>query len=184
MAERNPTNAFLHALRRVESGGNYRAYNASSGASGAYQFIFGTWQYALRLAGLRNTTYYHHAARHAPHIVQDVSARALVNHYLREFNHSYFAVAEAWYGGPGAVGHPLRGGGPGYPTVGQYAQRVTTLQREFTGGRVVRHAIHHAPAHRSGHLHSVRAAWRHSHWVYRHRVPHLYHSIRRAMHWH
>jgi hypothetical protein len=38
-------------IRKYESGGNYRALNSSSGASGAYQFMDGTWQSVTGLPG-------------------------------------------------------------------------------------------------------------------------------------
>ncbi|WMI33651.1 hydrolase [Streptomyces phage Patelgo] len=38
-------------IRRHESGGNYRALNSSSGASGAYQFLDSTWQAVTGLPG-------------------------------------------------------------------------------------------------------------------------------------
>lgn len=125
---------FLHALRLQESGGNYSARNSSSGASGAYQFTWGTWLYALSLAGLRRYPYNYESANNAPHWVQDAAAKALVKHYYNEFSNSYYNVAEAWYGGPGAVGHPNWGGGPGYPTVGQYASQVMQKYHNLGGG--------------------------------------------------
>jgi hypothetical protein len=118
---------FMAAIRQQESGGNYSAVNASSGASGAYQFSIGTWNQALTLAGLGNSTYYNKAADLAPVSVQDAAAKALMTQYYNQFGHSWFNVAEAWYGGPGAVGNPNIGGGPGYPTVGQYANDVIAI---------------------------------------------------------
>lgn len=38
-------------IRKYESGGNYRALNSSSGASGAYQFMDSTWQSITGLPG-------------------------------------------------------------------------------------------------------------------------------------
>lgn len=124
---------FMAAERQQESGGNYQAYNASSGAAGAYQFTLGTWQYALSLAGLVNTVYASESANNAPPSVQDAAARALMTQYYNQFGHSWFNVAEAWYGGPGAVGQPNIGGGPGYPTVGQYATQVMAIYASLGG---------------------------------------------------
>lgn len=115
---------FMAAIRAQESGGNYSIVNAGSGAAGAYQFTFGTWQEALSLAGYANTVYYREAANLAPPSVQDAAARAIMSQYYNQFGQSWYNVAEAWYGGPGAVGHPNIGGGPGYPTVGEYAAQV------------------------------------------------------------
>lgn len=124
---------FAHAIRLQESGDNYRARNASSGASGAYQFEWGTWLYALSLAGLRRYPYNYESANNAPNWVQDHAAKALMSHYYGMFHHSWYNVAEAWYGGPGGVGHPGRGGGPGYPTIGQYASQVMAKYRRLGG---------------------------------------------------
>lgn len=134
---------FLHALRLQESGGNYQAYNPSSGAAGAYQFLESTYLYALHLANLAHTKWANYAPDVSPKWVQDKAAGALVTHYYNEFGHSYYNVAEAWYGGPGAVGHPGRGGGPGYPTVGQYADQVMAKYRKLGGGYTApSYAIH------------------------------------------
>jgi hypothetical protein len=44
-------NGFLNCVRGRESGGNYGATNRSSGASGAYQFMQGTWNSTAQRAG-------------------------------------------------------------------------------------------------------------------------------------
>lgn len=128
---------FMAAIRQQESGGNYQAVNASSGDSGAYQFSLRTWQQALSLAGLANTVYYREAAYLAPASVQDAAARALMLQYYAQFGNNWSNVAEAWYGGPGAVGHPDIGGGPGYPTVGQYAAQVMAIYNGLGGTTAV-----------------------------------------------
>lgn len=127
---------FLAAIRQQESGGNYQASNPS-GASGAYQFLQGTWQQALTLAGLANSVYYNEPAADAPASVQDTAAGALMMSYYNQFGQSWFNVAEAWYGGPGAVGHPDISGGPGYPTVGDYANNVIAIYNQLSGGGTV-----------------------------------------------
>lgn len=114
---------FLRAEREQESGGNYQAVNPS-GHYGAYQFGIGTWQQACTLAGLAFTQWPGTRPDHAPPSIQDAAAAALMTLYYDEFSHSWYNVAEAWYGGPGAVGHPDWGGGPGFPNVGQYASEV------------------------------------------------------------
>ena len=125
---------FMHAIRLQESGNNYHgADNPTSGASGAYQFTWGTWLEALDMAGLRIYPYNYERAGRAPDWVQDHAAKALIGHYYRNFGNSWFNVAEAWYGGPGAVGHPNWGGGPGYPNVGQYASQVMAKYRSLGG---------------------------------------------------
>jgi hypothetical protein len=124
---------FMHAIRIQESGNHYDAYNPGSGASGAYQFTYGTWIYALSLAGIDRPPYSVEEARYARPAIQDRAARALMTHYYDMFRHSWHAVAEAWYGGPGAVGHPDWGGGPGYPTVGEYADDVMRIYHRLGG---------------------------------------------------
>lgn len=126
----------MHAIRIQESSDNYTAFNPGSGASGAYQFTFGTWVGALGMAGLGNTVYAREQAYQAPPSVQDAAAAALMGSYYNQFGQSWFNVAEAWYGGPGAVGHPDIGGGPGYPTVGEYAASVIGIYNSLGGSTV------------------------------------------------
>jgi len=123
---------FMHAERIQESGDDYTAANAS-GHFGAYQFDISTWIYALKLAGLQYLIFAGTLPSIAPPSVQDAAARALMSQYYGEFGNSFFNVAEAWYGGPGAVGHPNEGGGPGYPTVGQYASQVMAIYAQLGG---------------------------------------------------
>ncbi|MGH9622520.1 MAG: hypothetical protein ACRD45_22785 [Bryobacteraceae bacterium] len=114
---------FMHAERIQESGDDYTAVNAS-GHFGAYQFDISTWVYALKLAGLQYLIFAGTIPTLAPSSVQDAAARALMSKYYGEFGNSFYNVAEAWYGGPGVVGHPNTSGGPGEPTVGEYASQV------------------------------------------------------------
>lgn len=124
---------FMAAIRQQESGGNYNAYNPGSGAGGAYQFEPGTWYSALRMAGLAGWVAAYPGASGAPAWLQDAAARALMSSYFAAFG-SWFDVAEAWYGGAGAVGHPDWGGGPGYPNVGGYASQVMAIYARCGGG--------------------------------------------------
>ncbi|MGH7743512.1 MAG: transglycosylase family protein [Candidatus Dormibacteria bacterium] len=123
----------MAAIRQQESGGNYTAGNRGSGASGAYQFLFNTWRSALAMAGLGNSPYANQAAAFAPPAIQDAAAHALMQSYYNEYGQSWYNVAEAWYGGGGAVGHPNRGGGPGYPNVGQYADQIMAHMANICG---------------------------------------------------
>src|SRR5487761_131959 len=124
---------FARAIRTQESGGNYQAYNGSSGASGAYQFTHGTWVSAMAASGVLNELGIYIDAYQAPAYAQDYVAEWLMNSYYYQFGNSWYNVAEAWYGGPGSVGHPNIGGGPGYPTVGQYASDVIALYNSYGG---------------------------------------------------
>ncbi len=60
-----PVGGMLEAIKRCESGGNYQAQNKVSTASGAYQFVDGTW------AGYGGYS----KAKLAPPSVQDQKAR-------------------------------------------------------------------------------------------------------------
>lgn len=62
----------LEQIKSCESGGNYSAVNASSGASGAYQFLDSTWQSLSASAG-------YSTAASAPESVQDAAALELYN---------------------------------------------------------------------------------------------------------
>ncbi len=123
---------FMHAERIQESGDDYSAANPS-GHFGAYQFDIPTWIDALHLAGLQYLVFAGILPNLAPPSVQDAAARALMSQYYGQFGNSFFNVAEAWYGGPGAVGNPNEGGGPGYPTVGAYASQVMATYAALGG---------------------------------------------------
>ncbi|WP_223841290.1 LysM peptidoglycan-binding domain-containing protein [Kocuria sp. cx-116] len=62
----------LGAIKQCESGGDYQAVNASSGASGAYQFLTSTWQ------SMGATTAGYATAADAPAAVQDKAAAELM----------------------------------------------------------------------------------------------------------
>jgi hypothetical protein len=111
------------AIKKQESGGNYRATNPS-GASGAYQILRsnfegpGGWD---RNALGRDVNYDQFISN--PQI-QDAIARYQLNLYLQKYGPAGAAVA--WYGGPGAVSHmydksPQPGG---YPSLYAYMQSV------------------------------------------------------------
>lgn len=124
---------FAAAIRQQESGGDYGIIG-QGGHYGAYQFDQGTWITALNDAGLGGTVYANETPNLAPASVQDAAAEALMSRYYTQFGNSWFNVAEAWYGGPGAVGNPNLGGGPGFPTVGQYANEVMAIYNSLAGG--------------------------------------------------
>ena len=123
---------FMHAIRIQESGDDYTAVN-TSGHFGAYQFSIGTWVQALNMAGIQYDVFAGTLPSIAPPSVQDAAARALMSSYLGQFGNSFYNVAEAWYGGPGVVGQPNVGGGPGFPTVGQYADSVMAIYASLGG---------------------------------------------------
>lgn len=73
--EHTPPGGFLACVRAHESGGNYRAENPISTASGAYQFLDSTWRTMSARAGHSG---WGHAAD-APPSVQDAVAQFTVN---------------------------------------------------------------------------------------------------------
>jgi len=89
----------LSTIRRLESGayeGNYTAQNPNSSASGAYQFLDGTWN---------NYKGYTHA-KDAPKAIQDEYAEAGVRHILQNHNCKVEWVPAVWFAGEaGASDH-------------------------------------------------------------------------------
>src|SRR5215471_11628174 len=67
----------LAEIRRRESGGDYGAKNTDSTASGAYQFINGTWRMASDATGVPQYA----AAKDAPKWVQDLNALHMLRAY-------------------------------------------------------------------------------------------------------
>ncbi|WP_226344665.1 transglycosylase family protein [Agilicoccus flavus] len=65
------SSSVLAKIRECESGGDYKAQNPVSSASGAYQMINATWR------GLDASEGYSRA-KHAPKAVQDAAARELL----------------------------------------------------------------------------------------------------------
>lgn len=138
--------SFLAALKAQESGGNYTARNPS-GASGAYQFMPGTWANYKGYA----------EAWMAPPAIQDEKARQLAQSYYARFG-NWADVAKAWYAGPGfaSKNQTVRQGGGQYPSISEYASQVMakmgrpTMQAASTttasGGRVVAQETNTAPA--------------------------------------
>lgn len=99
--------AALQAIRQIESGGNYGAFNPNDpqgGAKGAYQFLQGTWELALRQAGLSLTQY--PDARWAPPEIQDAAANAHFNYLLELANGDVSLAIAGWNGGPGVITNP------------------------------------------------------------------------------
>lgn len=76
----------LSRIKSCESSGSYSAVNASSGASGAYQFIDSTWSTVPASAGYRR-------AVDAPAWVQDAAARQLL---AREGTRPWASSAHCW----------------------------------------------------------------------------------------
>ena len=91
----------LATIRTLESGGNYQAQARGSTASGAYQFIDGTW----------NGYGGYSRAADAPPEVQDAKAAEMVLDVLERFG-DVSAVPVIWY-----IGHMPAAGSPEWDTV-------------------------------------------------------------------
>lgn len=85
------------AIRKIESGGNYRARSKSSSASGAYQYITSTW------GGYKGYQY----AWQAPREVQDEKALIDVAAKLARYGGDYQKAIMSWFL-PAAVGNAAR----------------------------------------------------------------------------
>lgn len=85
----------MAAIKKVESGGNYAAHSKTSSASGAYQYIDGTWN------GYGG---YAHAWQ-APPEVQDAKALSDVMHKLSSYGGDARKAAMSWFL-PAAVNNP------------------------------------------------------------------------------
>ena len=90
------TAQILATIRAKESGGNYQAQSRSSTASGAYQFINGTWQSLTRRFNIG--TEFARAVE-APPAVQDALAAAYVNDILSKNNNNVAVIPNVWYTG-------------------------------------------------------------------------------------
>ncbi|MEQ1700730.1 MAG: peptidoglycan DD-metalloendopeptidase family protein [Ilumatobacteraceae bacterium] len=77
----------LATIRHMESGGNYQAQAANATASGAYQFVDGTWT---------NYGGYAHA-KDAPPDVQDAKAREHVRYIFDTYDTQIATVPVIWY---------------------------------------------------------------------------------------
>jgi cell wall-associated NlpC family hydrolase len=115
MSTSGSVDAYLAALRRVESSNNYRARSSISTASGAYQYIDSTWA---------NYGGYAHAWQ-APAAVQDARAKADALARFRAYgNWEQVAAAHLYPAWAGNRAKWNQAPGRGNPTVAQYVAKV------------------------------------------------------------
>ena len=88
----------LATIRSKESNtaGGYKAKNPNSSASGAYQFLDGTWQALTKKYNI-GTEYQH--AMDAPPEIQDAVARNHVSDILKQVNGDVSKIPIVWYTG-------------------------------------------------------------------------------------
>jgi hypothetical protein len=118
----------LYGLRQHESGGNYTAKSRISTASGAYQYINGTWN---RFRGYLE-------ARQAPPAVQDERARMDLVARFNQFRDWEKTVAGHFY--PAWANDPSkwnRSPAPGNPTVRAYVDSVLDKAQRAMAARGV-----------------------------------------------
>ena len=125
----NGIDAFLGAVKQHESGGNYTAYNAGGGASGAYQYIQSTWSSMARAAGY--TQYANGPASAAPPGVQDAVAKYNAEQLFKQSG-SWKTAAESWYY-PAWANDPTKQNSVPYPsagntmTIGAYGNQIVSM---------------------------------------------------------
>ena len=107
--------AILATIRTLESSGNYQAQARGSTASGAYQFIDGTWN------GYAGYT----RAADAPPEVQDAKAATMVLNILERFA-DVSAIPVTWY-----IGHLPNAGSSEWDTVPHPAAGNSLTPRQY-----------------------------------------------------
>lgn len=113
--------AFLAAISGVESGGNYDAYNESTGARGKYQFIPSTY-----------AEYADDPDDWSPE-QQELAAHRMAAEYIEKYGYRNAAIA--WQGGEGAIGH--EDWSDGNMTTGEYADATMTRLQAIMAGDVI-----------------------------------------------
>ena len=113
--------AFLAAISGTESGGNYEAYNESTGARGKYQFIPSTY-----------AEYADDPDDWSPE-QQELAAHRMAAEYIEKYGYRNAAIA--WQGGEGAIGH--EDWSDGNMTTGEYADATMARLQAIMAGDVI-----------------------------------------------
>ena len=113
--------AFLAAISGVESGGDYEAYNAKTGARGKYQFIPSTY-----------AEYADDPDDWSPE-QQELAAHRMAAEYIEKYGYRNAAIA--WQGGEGAIGH--EDWSDGNMTTGEYADATMARLQAIMAGDVI-----------------------------------------------
>lgn len=127
--------AFLEAISGTESGGDYDAYNASTGARGKYQFIPSTY-----------AEYADDPDDWSPE-QQELAAHRMAAEYIEKYGYRNAAIA--WQGGEGAIGH--EDGSDGNMTTGEYADATMARLQAIMGGDVLDKIGNYAGAYGAKH---------------------------------
>lgn len=113
--------AFLAAISGTESGGDYEAYNESTGARGKYQFIPSTY-----------AEYADDPDDWSPE-QQELAAHRMAAEYIEKYGYRNAAIA--WQGGEGAIGH--EDWSDGNMTTGEYADTTMARLQAIMAGDVI-----------------------------------------------
>jgi hypothetical protein len=118
--------SFLRAIAGKESGGNYRARNADSGALGKYQIMpgnIGPWSQDILGRRISPQQFYS-----SPRLQEQI-AQGMLRRYYTQYGPEGAAVA--WYAGPGTAKKYMRQRGRGYnaaqgkyPSISAYALSI------------------------------------------------------------
>lgn len=127
--------AFLAAISGVESGGDYEAYNASTGARGKYQFIPSTY-----------AEYADDPDDWSPE-QQELAAHRMASEYIEKYGYRNAAIA--WQGGEGAIGH--EDWSDGNMTTGEYADATMARLQQLMSGDFIDKVATYSGAYGSKH---------------------------------
>jgi hypothetical protein len=132
-ASMSDSDRILATIRQRESSGDYNAQNPKSTASGAYQFIDGTWKGLTKKYGIGQEFT---KAKLAPKEIQDAVAKRYVEDILKEAGGDVSKVPLAWY--TGNIKGNLGGAkiADGHPGVSEYQSKWMGEYNKQTSGPI------------------------------------------------